>query len=122
MTGQGRRRGDINIDWSDLETLALKHTTAEIAEIKGCSRQSVSNTLTKKGLRRRRGPRSLKDKLKAVVDLSKIRIMCKECGKRLEVTPWNNITNMACCDNFRCGLFRNPVMHPKLRIEKVSYA
>jgi len=87
--------------------------------------QAVRRALETRGIRAKgakRGPPAPK----VVAKLPKIRIgriMCKECGKKLEVTPWNNATNMAYCDNFECQAFRRPVTHPRLRIEsEVSYA
>lgn len=113
-----------NIDWSDLATLAPNHTVKEIMELKSCSTQAVRRALEIRGLTAKGAKRGrLKFAVEIVaVESPKIRIMCKWCGKRLEVTPWNKVTNMAYCVNFKCRLFRNPVMHPKLKIEKESNA
>ena len=113
-----------NIDWSDLATLAPSHTVKEIVELKACSTQAVRRALeirglVAKGAKRRR----LKFAVEIVaVESPKIRIMCKGCGKKLVVTPWNKETNMAYCGNFKCRLFRNPVMNEKLKIKRESYA
>ena len=108
-----------NIDWGDLATLAPNHTVNEIVELKSCSPQAVRRALEIRGLEAkgaRRGRLKFAGEIVAV-ESPKIRIMCKGCGKRLEVTPWNKETNMAYCINWRCRKFRRPVMHPKLKIE-----
>lgn len=111
------------IDWDNLAILAPKHTVIEIAGIKNCSQQAVRRALSIKGLISKgvhRGPH--KQTIIIPPPMPEIRIMCKGCGKRLTVVPWNKKAYMAYCDNFRCRYFHNPVMHPKLKISGGSYA
>jgi hypothetical protein len=110
------------INWEDLATLAPDHIVTEIAELKDCSPQAVRKALSNKGLKTKRGKReSPKYGLEPkTVELPKIRLMCKECGKRLDVILWNEVTYMAFCINLQCRLFRRPVMCERLRIKESS--
>jgi hypothetical protein len=108
------------INWEDLATLASSHTVTEIAEVKNCSPQAVRKALGGRGLKAKREKReNLEYDLKPKVSsLPKIRLMCKECGKKLDVIPWNEVVYMAFCINLQCRLFRRPVMCERLRIIK----
>lgn len=106
------------LDWEDLATLAPYHTVTEIAELKDCSPQAVRKALSNKGLKTKRGKREnpkygLESK---TVELPKIKLMCKKCGKILEVIPWNKVTNIAYCNNLGCCSFRRPVMRQELKL------
>ncbi len=106
------------IGWEDLATLAPSHTVTEIAELKDCSPQAVRKALSDKGLKTKGGKRGNPKyglELK-IVGLPKIKLMCKECGKRLEVIPWNKVANIAYCNNLGCCSFRRPVMRQELKL------
>ena len=69
----------IGTDWSDLESLAAKHTVSEIAEIKGSSEANVRHVLDRRGLKAKPArvinppePLGISEKLK-----------CSGCGQRI---------------------------------------